>query len=1196
MEVDAAIEFADSLVFAQTGKHLSDLQRAVFRASWSKEHQSYDAIAETYGYSASYIKQDTGPKLWKLLSKVLGEKVSKTNFKAALQRRWQSEQGNELQFTPNPSRNLQLAKPEEQIAKLRQDWGEAVDVSVFYGRTEELAQLEQWIVKDNCRLVALLGMGGMGKTALSVKLARQIEEQFDFVIWRTLRHAPPVNEILADLIQFLNNDQPTDLPEDITGRISHLVNCLRSHHCLVVLDNVETILKGGDCVGQYQDGYEGYGELLKQVGESLHQSSVVITSREKPKEIALLEGETLPIRAVQLNGLNADEGQEILKVKGSFSGSEEEWRGLVERYAGNPLALKIVSTTIQELFDSNISEFLTQGSFVFDDIGELLDQQFNRLSDLEKTILYWLAIEREPVSLPDLQEDIVSPVSKRELLEAVKSLGRRSLIEKREVSFSLQPVVMEYVTDQFIKQVCQEITTGEIALFNSHALIEAQTKEYVRNAQIGFILKPVADKLLTTYKRNVAEPLLQILSKLQEELPLEPGYAGGNALNLLCQLETDLSGCDFSHLTIWQAYLQDVNLHHVNFTGADLSKSVFAERITYILSVAFSPDGKLLTTGDASGEIRLWQVADGKQLLTCKGHTGWVRSIAFSPDGKILASASSDQTVRLWDVQTGKCLSTLQGHTQWVRSVAFSPDGKTLASGSGDYTIKLWDVETGECLNTLEGHTLWVWSVVFSPDGTLLASGSEDRTVRLWDVKTSQCLKTLEGHGRWVRSVAISPDGKTLASGSGDYTVKLWDIREGKCLKTLEGHTQRVRSVAFSPKGDTLASGSGDHTVKLWDVSVGRCLKTLHGHSSRLEAVTFSPDGVTLASVGEDRTMRLWDVSTGHCLKTLQGYATWIQSVAFSPDGGTIASGSEDRMVRLWDISAGECLKTLRGHQGWVCSVAFSPQGNILATGSADYSIKLWDASTGQCLNTLRGHTRWVRSIAFSPQGDTLATGSGDRTIKLWDVREGKCLNTFEGHSSWIWSVAFSPDGATLASGSEDQTVRLWDTNTGECLKTLEGHTSWVQSVAFSRDSKALASASCDSTVKLWNVKTGKCLKTLEGHASWVQSVAFSPDGATLASGSCDSTVKLWDIREGECLKTLQGHNSWIWSVAFSPDGQILASGSQDESIKLWDVKTGGCLKTLMAKRPCEAMNITEVIGLTEAQKSTLKELGAVEY
>src|SRR3712207_1521967 len=146
-----------------------------------------------------------------------------------------------------------------------QDWGEAVDVSVFYGRVEELAVLEQWIVRDRCRVVVLLGMGGIGKTALSVKLAQQIQSSFEFVIWRSLRNAPPLKALLGELIEFLSNHCETNLPDTVNGRISRLMTILRSSRCLVVLDNAETILSSGERAGQYREGYEDYGALIRQI-------------------------------------------------------------------------------------------------------------------------------------------------------------------------------------------------------------------------------------------------------------------------------------------------------------------------------------------------------------------------------------------------------------------------------------------------------------------------------------------------------------------------------------------------------------------------------------------------------------------------------------------------------------------------------------------------------------------------------------------------------------------------------------------------------------------------------------------------------------------------------------------------------------------------------------------------------------------
>ena len=1095
--------------------------------------------------------------------------------------------------------NTDFERLERTILPKRQDWGEAVDANVFYGRTEELVRLHQWLLNERCRLVALLGMGGIGKTSLAAKLATHIQDRFEYVVWRSLQDAPPVKALLAHLIQFLSNEQETeaDLPENVGDRVSRLIDYLRESRCLLILDNAESILRSGCRAGQYRQAYEGYGELLKRVGEVTHQSCLVLTSREKPKDVASLEGKALLVRSLQLGGLKEEEGQKIFKVKGLF-GSESECRKLVERYAGNALALKVVATTIQDLFHGNIAEFLKQETAVFGDIRELLNQQFERLSDLEKEIMYWLAINREPVALSEVCSDIVSPVPQPKLLDALESLGRRSLVEKSAALFTLQPVVMEYVTNLLIEQVCEEIATQQIVLFKYHALVKAQGKECIRDTQIRLILKPVIDGLLTVFRRKTSleNRLTQILAMLRETSPLEPGYTAGNVINLLSHLKTDLSGYDFSYLSVWQADLRNVNLHNANFAHTNLAKSVFAENFGGILSVAFSPDGNLLAMGDSNGEIRLYQVADCQQILTCKGHTNWVVSLAFSPDGRTFASSSTDHIMKLWDIGTGQCLQILQGHDDEVWSVAFSPDGDILASGSDDQTVRLWSVRTGECLRVLQEHTAWVISVAFSPDGQTLASGSDDQTVRLWDFHTGECLRIFQGHHDGVRSITFSPQGTMLVSGSDDQTVRLWDVSTGECLRIFQGHRAAIWSVAFSSKGDTLASGSHDQTVRLWDFSSGECLRIFQGHSNWVFSVAFSPRGDMLASGSRDQTARLWSVSNYQCLRTIQGYTNQVLSVTFSPDGRTLASGSHDQTVRLWDVITGKALRTLHGHTNWVYSVAFSPQGNTLASCSGDKTIKLWNVNTGQCLKTFQGHRAAVRTLAFSPDGQMMASGSEDQTIKLWNINTGQSLRTFQGHCTTIWSVAFSPQGTVLASGAWDQTVKLWDASTGECLRTLEGHTSWVYAVAFSLDGETLMSAGPDQTLRLWTVSTGECKRILQLHTSWLQSFALSPDNWTLASSSHEHTVKLWDLSTYKCFKTLQGHTGWIWSVTFCPDNQTLASSSDDETIRLWDVRTGSCLKTLKAEKLYERMNIMEVTGLTEATIATLKALGAVEY
>jgi WD40 repeat protein/tRNA A-37 threonylcarbamoyl transferase component Bud32 len=454
-----------------------------------------------------------------------------------------------------------------------------------------------------------------------------------------------------------------------------------------------------------------------------------------------------------------------------------------------------------------------------------------------------------------------------------------------------------------------------------------------------------------------------------------------------------------------------------------------------IASISVSPDGRRLAAALYQGRAVKVFDWDGERLAearTLQGHPSPVTAAAYSPDGKLLATGDVDG-FKLWNAET---LEERGAVATPAEQLAFAPDGRTLLAATTTtqpkkvHTFTRWDV------GTLKELPAFLVDVCVEPtrafhrvsrDGQMLFVTQQHAAnyVRTIDMATGKELSPRAEHLAPLQTVAVSPDGRTVASAGDDWVVKVWDLATGRVRHSLSAHTGVVYGLAFSPDGKWLASGSADGTVGLWDADSGIELRALHGRSRSFSRVLFSPDGQTLAAGGQDGVVELWDPATGKAGDSLPGHAGVVRCVAFSPDGKWLASGGEDKTVRLHDL-AGEGSRKLTA-PAVVNDVAFSRDGRTLASvGDAPESaVRLWDLETGT-ETTWPGHTGSVRGLAFAPAEPLLATCAEDGTVRLWD-RTGSDPRPrtidLGAPPSGVRAVAFTPDGRYLVTANGNGTL-----------------------------------------------------------------------------------------------------------------------------------------------------------------------------
>jgi WD40 repeat protein len=622
------------------------------------------------------------------------------------------------------------------------------------------------------------------------------------------------------------------------------------------------------------------------------------------------------------------------------------------------------------------------------------------------------------------------------------------------------------------------------------------------------------------------------------------------------------------------------------------SRMRHADRVN---SLAYSPDGNRLASASRDGTIKVWDLGNGIEVATYRGHIDQpddptknstnvlgATDVAFHPKEKVIASSSGNQ-VHLWDPETGKPVKTLLniGKTDKpIKGIAYSPDGKFLAVGGDDGILRVIESDTGKAKYTSPSRNARIEHVAYSPNGNMIVVGDSNTQVAVYaPALPNQLAMAVQGVDLGeVMGVAFTADSGAVFTCGRDGKARLTagpkpdGTSAGNTatkLRDYVGHTGAVTCLAVVPAGTFLITGGEDKTVRIWEVASGKQLRSFQGHMTRVTAVASRGDGKQIASASEDGAVRLWDLNTTDDHRALTEATDSLWAVAFSPDGKRVAAAGSDLSIRVYNPETGKIEATLAGAKSPVTSLAFFPDSNRLVAAGGDQVVVIWDVAKQKPIKELRGHESAIMSVAVSEDSKLIVSGGtlGDRTVRGFSPDGDKALWTWTARSP-VSAVAIRKGMRHVAVGLADGSLATLDISGPTPKETSQPiHVAGVAGVAYSPDGLRLATVGGDGIVRVWTVAEngavtqlvrfdGQAKPGMPGVFTPLTAVAFSPDGRYVAAGGADAIVRVWDIETKSEVRGLRGHVEWVTSVAFSPDGRYVASvgAEKDNALRIFEL------------------------------------------
>ena len=609
-------------------------------------------------------------------------------------------------------------------------------------------------------------------------------------------------------------------------------------------------------------------------------------------------------------------------------------------------------------------------------------------------------------------------------------------------------------------------------------------------------------------------------------------------------------------------------------------------------AVGYSPDGKILFSGDTSGTLKMWDRLTGQLLSSGQWHEGAILALAISPDGQQVITAGTGKQIVLSDVAIPRPLLDLTGVPGVPAAIALSRDGATLLTGDESNNVSLWDPVAGRLLRNYGGATAPIVGVGWLPATRSVIGASADGTLREWNVDNAQlagviyatpsasmgvpCVgsqivlggqdgavrrvvwppkpaQNLSGHSDVVSAVAVSGDNRFVISGGYDQVVQVSRLSDGQPVRSLSGQPGRVFSVALSQDGTWAASGTEPGTIQLWKTADGMPGALLAGHTGAINDLSFHPSKPLVLSAGLDGSVRLWEISP--TVSLVRGHSQPVVAVALSRNGQLLVTGSLDKTVRVSTVSDGQPKSAMSDFPQPIQSLALSSSGTVLGVGDLAGDIQIRNIDQGAILSTWGGHVGGISGLHFLGDGERVVSAGADGTAKIWTL-PFQTPTTVKSTEQAITALVITHDGRTLISAGLDESIRVYSLENRQPIASWKSTTGPITAMAISSDDKTLVTGSATGKWQSWSFPDAiEKQQQPMGHAGAIHSIAIHPQSGELATAGTDGLVKLW--KGDEMPRVLSGHSGPVLAVAFTPDGASVISGGADASVRRWNVSDG---------------------------------------